>query len=110
MGATCQARARLAPSMSADARLAAVEAKLTARSEGGRAAAERKLPEPQLPWKFLTPLVWAPVFPMIRHSTKGLQPRSRNALIAVAIGVANVHGFWPINNPDLSDEALGITR
>ena len=31
-------------------------------------------------------------------------------MIGSAILVANLHGFWLINNPDLSDEALGITR
>ena len=66
-----------------------------------------KLPTPQMDWKFFTPLIWAPIFPFIRHSTKNLQPNTRYALIGTAILIANLHGFWLINNPDLSDEALG---
>ena len=72
--------------------------------------ARQKLPEQKLDWKFLTPLFWAPTFPIIRLASKRLPPSQRNVLIGVAIGMANLHGFWLINNPDLSDEALGITR
>ena len=72
--------------------------------------ATRRLPTQNLDWKFLTPLFWAPTFPFIRHSTKHLQPGTRNTFLGIAILIANFHGFWLINNPDLSDEALGITR
>ena len=61
-------------------------------------------------WKFLTPLIWAPAFPIIRHSTARMQPRARMIAVGTAIAIANLHGFWLINNPDLSDEALGIER
>ena len=65
--------------------------------------------ELDLPWKFLTPVVWAPVFPILRMSTSRL-PQYRLQILGGAILIANLHGFWLINNPDLSDEALGITR
>ena len=89
--------------------LSDVEARLSAHSrrqpvgDGDR----QKLPTPQMDWKFFTPLIWAPMFPIIRHSTKSLQPATRYTMIGVAILIANLHGFWLINNPDLSDEALG---
>ena len=58
----------------------------------------------QLPvqWKFLSPLVWAPAFPVIRLSLSKF-PRARTYIIAGAIVVANFHGVWLINNPDLTD-------
>ena len=54
--------------------------------------------------KFLTPLLWAPTFPLLRIATSspGLQ-HWRPFIIAGTIVVANLHGFWLINNPDLSD-------
>ena len=88
----------------ADARLASRSANVVSDDR------LRKLPQPQLDWKFFTPLIWAPTFPIIRMSTKNMQTSSRTAVIGVAILVANLHGFWLINNPDLSDEALGIKR
>ena len=60
-------------------------------------------------WKMVTPLVWAPAFPIIRHSLRAF-PAMRTRIIFGCIVVANLHGFWLINNPDLSDEALGIKR
>ena len=87
--------------------LTSVQEKLSAhqaRHDGD--AGRRKLPEQKLDWKFLTPLVWAPTFPIIRMSTKNLRPGQRNLAIGVAILIANLHGFWLINNPDLSDDAL----
>ena len=86
------------------------QARLAARlasHQAQHANDERKLPEPPLPWKFLSPLVWAPIFPFVRFTTKSWPQRHRNILLGVAIGIANLHGFWLINNPDLSDEALG---
>ena len=59
-----------------------------------------------VPFKFLTPLVWAPAFPLLRLATTKL-PHLRPYVIGGAIVLANLHGFWLINNPDLSDEALG---
>ena len=57
-------------------------------------------------WKFLTPLIWAPAFPVIRitlgRMSKSLQPWG----LGFAIVLANLHGFWRINNPDISNEAL----
>jgi hypothetical protein len=54
--------------------------------------------------KFLTPLLWAPTFPVLRILTSS--PRLQHVrpyVIGGAILVANLHGFWLINNPDLSD-------
>ena len=99
--------------------LAAIEAKLTAhqarhadtaRQANQASSSDRQLPEQKLEWKFLTPLIWAPMFPIIRHSSSRLPPFPRGAMIGTAILIANLHGFWLINNPDLSDEALGIQR
>ena len=53
-------------------------------------------------WKFLTPLIWAPVFPTIRHSLRYF-PKARSYIFGGAIVLANMHGFWLINNPDLTD-------
>jgi len=60
-------------------------------------------------WEMITPLIWAPAFPFIRHSLRAF-PAMRTRIIFGCIVVANLHGFWLINNPDLSDEALGIKR
>jgi len=74
-------------------------------------AGERKrLPDQSYDWKFLTPLVWAPAFPVIRLTTRQLDPTTRLWFIGSAILAANLHAFWLINNPDLSDEALGNKR
>ena len=96
----------------AGGKLADVEAHLAAHQQRGdaRGADIRQLPKQQLDWKFLTPLFWAPTFPFIRHTTKNWPPSRRNPAIGIAILMANLHGFWLINNPDLSDEALGIER
>jgi len=53
-------------------------------------------------WKFLTPLVWAPTFPVLRLAT-GRFPWARPWIVGSAILVANLHGFWLIQNPDLTD-------
>ena len=60
--------------------------------------------DPTLPvqWKFLTTLIWAPAFPIIRHSLKAF-PSARTYVLGGAILVANLHGFWLINNPDLEN-------
>ena len=104
----------MASSASSEKKLASVEAKLnahTARHDATVPPGDRvRLGEQRLDWKFLTPLVWAPAFPIIRHSTARLPQSTRNLIIAGAIVLANLHGFWLINNPDLSDEALGIER
>ena len=50
-------------------------------------------------WKFLTPLVWAPAFPFLRRAPPSVRPY----VFGGAILVANMHGFWLINNPDLSE-------
>ena len=70
----------------------------------------RRLKMQTVAFKLLTPLVWAPIFPVIRHTTARLQPTQRLWFIGSAILVANLHGFWLINNPDLSDEALGVSK
>ena len=85
----------------------------------GRAKSEARDPR-QLPkhqwtgdykqWKFLTPMVWAPAFPLLRGITSRMQTPARMATLGTAILIANLHAFWLINNPDLSDEALGISR
>ena len=92
-----------------EARLAAHQARHSAAAQQG-ASDRQQLPLPQFQWKFLTPLMWAPIFPAIRLSTKSMSPGKRNICIGIAIGLANLHGFFLINNPDLSDEALGIER
>lgn len=69
--------------------------------------ASRKLPPGKVPWKFFTPLIWAPAFPFIRMACNR-RPQARPFVITAAILVANMHGFWLINNPDLSDEALDV--
>ena len=66
-------------------------------------------PDLAIEWKFLTSLVWAPAFPLIRHSLRSF-PQMRTRIMFGCIVVANMHGFWLINNPDLSDEALGVKR
>jgi len=53
-------------------------------------------------WKFLTPIIWAPILPGIRHVLRSY-PKARTYTFAGAILVANFHGFWLINNPDLTD-------
>ena len=60
--------------------------------------------DPKLPvqWKFLSPLVWAPTFPVLRLAT-GRFPWARPWIVGGAILVANLHGFWLIQNPDLTD-------
>ena len=66
----------------------------------------RKLQTPAaLPYKFLTPIVWAPAFPLLRLATTKF-PTIRPYVIGGAIVAANLHGFWLIQNPDLSDEAI----
>ena len=88
-------------------RIAASLAAHQARHSQSDANCERqKLPQPPLPWKFLTPLFWAPTFPFIRFSTKNWPQRQRNFALGIAIVLANLHGFWLISNPDLSEEAL----
>ena len=52
--------------------------------------------------KFLTPLIWAPAFPVLRFATTRF-PAARPWVIGGAIIVANLHGFWLIQNPDLTD-------
>ena len=69
--------------------------------------ASRRLPEGNVPWRFFTPLVWAPVFPALRMACNW-RPAARPYAIGLAIAAANLHGFWLINNPDLSDEALDV--
>jgi hypothetical protein len=54
-------------------------------------------------YKFLTPLVWAPLFPIIRMTTTRLNKRLQPWAIGFAIVVANLHGFWLIQNPDLTN-------
>jgi hypothetical protein len=53
-------------------------------------------------WKFLTPIIWAPLLPAIRHLLRGY-PQARTYTFAGAILLANLHGIWLINNPDLTD-------
>ena len=53
-------------------------------------------------WKFLSPLVWAPTFPILRITTVRF-PAARPWVIGAAILVANLHGFWLIQNPDLDE-------
>ena len=60
-------------------------------------------------YKFITCLVWGPTLPLLRLATLRF-PSARTYLFSAAIVVANLHGFWLIQNPDLSDEALGIQR
>ena len=103
------------------------------RSESETIVNRRPPAAPRHTWKFLTPLVWAPAFPFIRHTfssptlrpyrlwvrasvpvktqlartpihlTRALVPPQ---VVGGAICLANLHGFWLINNPDLSDEAI----
>ena len=77
-------------------------AALRMSDSGGR----RKLnSSPDIPYKFLTTLIWAPAFPLLRLATSKL-PHLRPYVIGGAIVAANLHGFWLIQNPDLSDEAI----
>lgn len=80
------------------------------KQDPSMAGERRKLKEQEVSWKFLSAMIWAPAFPIIRHSTSKLTGARRLQVIFSAIAVANLHAFWLINNPDLSDEALGITR
>ena len=95
-----------------DPRLDGVAAKLQMHQQRHDAGQDdrKRLETPELPWKFLSPLMWAPIFPAVRLSTRSMPQGQRNVLIGVAILAANLHGFWLINNPDLSDEALDIKR
>ena len=79
--------------------------------EGAERRKIRSWDDQSLPikWKFLTPIAWAPAFPLIRHGFRSY-PTLRTKIVAAAIIVANFHGYWLISNPDLSDEALGIRR
>ena len=61
-------------------------------------------------WKFFSTLFWAPAFPLIRATTARLTGWNRAVFLGSAILVANLHGLWLINNPDLSDEALSGTE
>ena len=88
------------------AQAAATAHSVSAGDDGGR----RKLTHQPTNWKFLTAIIWAPAFPAIRHMTARMEHYQRLRIVFAAIGVANLHAFWLINNPDLSDEALGIVR
>ena len=88
------------------ARTAELEAKLSAHQARHDDPRRSLSASPFMQWKFFTPLLWAPAFPIIRFSTAGMEPRKRHICLGVAILIANLHGFWLINNPDLSDEAL----
>ena len=57
-------------------------------------------------WKFLTPMVWAPAFPIIRMTMGRVSKSAQPWVLGLAIVVANLHGLWLIQNPDLSDDAL----
>jgi hypothetical protein len=57
-------------------------------------------------WKFLTPLIWAPAFPVIRISVGRMRKSLQPVAVGFAIVLANLHGFWLISNPDLSNDAL----
>ena len=57
-------------------------------------------------WRFLSPLIWAPVFPIIRLSFGRISKRLQPYALATTIIMANFHAFFLIMNPDLSDEAL----
>ena len=92
------ARRSLMVTMQSDGALAPRAPTVDAR--GGRAQAMT------IQWKFLTPLFWAPAFPIIRLGLGKLSKRAQPWGLGFAIVIANLHGFWLINNPDLSDEAL----
>jgi hypothetical protein len=49
-------------------------------------------------WKFFTPLLWAPVFPVIRLALRN-RPTARVRAFVAAIALANVHGIWLVNDP-----------
>lgn len=49
-------------------------------------------------WKFFTPLLWAPVFPIIRLSL-AKRPAARTRAFVGAILLANLHGIWLVNDP-----------
>lgn len=50
-------------------------------------------------YKFLTPLLWAPLFPVIRMSLSSY-PKARTRAFICAILLANVHGIWLVNDPE----------
>ena len=50
-------------------------------------------------WKFFSPLLWAPVFPVIRIALKN-RPSARTRAFVGAIALANIHGMWLVNDPD----------
>ncbi|KAG8466910.1 hypothetical protein KFE25_008289 [Diacronema lutheri] len=62
---------------------------------GGGKAASRTGPN----WKFFTPLLWAPVFPVIRLSLRN-RPTARVRAFVAAIALANMHGIWLVNDPE----------
>ena len=98
-GSSSSDDARLSPAQAA-ARLREMDAQ---RSKHGHQLATM-LPDSTIAqWKFLTPLVWAPLFPVIRMTTGRLSKRAQPWALGLAIAVANLHGFWLINNPDLSE-------
>ncbi|KAL1529395.1 hypothetical protein AB1Y20_000345 [Prymnesium parvum] len=89
--------------------MAHADAALRAHAAQNDPAQLRKRPSiPTGQLKFLTPLLWAPAVPLIRIGMG--HPRLQHArpyAVAVCIVAANLHAFFLISNPDLSDEALG---
>lgn len=47
-------------------------------------------------WKMFTPLIWAPIFPVIRLTLRN-KPTARVRAFVAAIALANVHGIWLVN-------------
>ncbi|KAJ1641409.1 hypothetical protein T492DRAFT_919364 [Pavlovales sp. CCMP2436] len=50
-------------------------------------------------WLMFTPIFWAPVFPIIRLTFRN-NATVRVRAFAAAIGLANVHAFYIMNDPD----------
>ena len=50
-------------------------------------------------WMMFSPILWAPVFPVIRLSLRN-RPVARVRAFVGAIALANLHAFWIINDPE----------
>ena len=54
-------------------------------------------------WLYLTPIAWAPAFPLLRLGLAKVPVHQRHWALGAAIFLANVHAIWLINQPDLRE-------
>jgi hypothetical protein len=74
-------------------------ARITAEMKGDMLQEQRGSGRSGPNWLMFTPILWAPVFPVIRLSLRS-RPVARVRAFVGAIVLANVHAFWIINDPE----------